>query len=657
MDRIIIREVDNTSNIEALSSYDVAYVPGFSAGPNSSDYTLDEFYRIPTLVTDKYEFMRKFGSSAPTFFYRQPYPKGKFPEEAIKWSDAKGVYFYVVTNGFSEKSAITDSTFYTAISELITDAAGLTANAEYLVAEEDEGVYTLSLLGVTGTGDQDALVKLINSEAFTYTQVEEPTGDPAAQGWYERDGEGTSASPYLYTLTEDTSVVEQKAYFVIGAANGNVFVSATSPIGNEWYIASGSGQYTPSADTLIDPDVQYFAQEDGIPDMFNAGDADPGWRYAYTLLSMGMPVYFEQMNQKYDAANRIDTTAPAADDDITVETMYAGLINRFGIAPDDDSDDSFDSMGDYSIKFITSGGYPTFEYDDNGLATAMVNMASKRQDAIALIDHTDNPTRALAATVETSVVYKVREWQLDTKSEIYGSLFTPWFECSNPTISYNQNGTEIPNKTMPGSFAYLTALAVQLQNYNPWLAVSGVTRGKVPYCASLHTNQPLTNNIADSYQALPSDNIGQVMNISINPITYIRNYGYCIWGNRTLRNNASGTKASSFLNIRSCVADIKKRLYEASQQLLFEQNTDVLWVNFKSLILPLLETMKADYILNDFSVTRLMVDPQTGYAVPAYEVMAVIRIQPINSVEIFDLTVYLENTNEFDIQVTTTESE
>ena len=65
--------------------------------------------------------------------------------------------------------------------------------------------------------------------------------------------------------------------------------------------------------------------------------------------------------------------------------------------------------------------------------------------------------------------------------------------------------------------------------------------------------------------------------------------------------------------------------------------------------------MKSDYILSDYAVTRLYVDPATGADVPAYEVMAVIRIQPINSVEVFDLTVYMENSDEFNI--TTSEGE
>lgn len=47
-----------------------------------------------------------------------------------------------------------------------------------------------------------------------YTPVENPTGNPSSQGWYERSGE---SEPYTYTLTTDTTVVEGKTYYVKGA--------------------------------------------------------------------------------------------------------------------------------------------------------------------------------------------------------------------------------------------------------------------------------------------------------------------------------------------------------------------------------------------------------------------------------------------------------
>ena len=53
--------------------------------------------------------------------------------------------------------------------------------------------------------------------------------------------------------------------------------------------------------------------------------------------------------------------------------------------------------------------------------------------------------------------------------------------------------------------------------------------------------------------------------------------------------------ASSFANIRILLCDIKKALYKASRSRQFEQNSDVLWVNFTSQVNPLLEEMKQSY--------------------------------------------------------------
>lgn len=359
---------------------------------------------------------------------------------------------------------------------------------------------------------------------------------------------------------------------------------------------------------------------------------------------------------KYRNASEASSTVWYSGADISLDSMYEGLEKRFMSDPAA-PDYSFDSIGDYSIKYITSGGYPTFEYgklvqdevtgktviESSGLAYSMIYLAYSRGDAVALIDHTNNPDRSIYEAEQLSVIYRVREDMSDYDNVIasYGSMFTPWYTCTHSAIT---GGSEHNyNNQMPGSLAFLSALATQLKSYNPWLAVSGVTRGKIPYFGSLHTNYVLTNNVADSYQTVPTDEVSDYALISINPITYIRQYGYCIWGNRTLRNNKTGTKATSFLNIRNLTSDIKKALYEASQQLLFEQNTDILWINFKGLVTPLLDTMVSNNILSDYKIIKYNVDPETGEPVPAYKILAVIKIMPINSVEVFDLSIQLEN--------------
>jgi hypothetical protein len=68
--------------------------------------------------------------------------------------------------------------------------------------------------------DSTKLTKLENliygkdGTADSYSAVTPESGaNPATEGWYERSGAGTSESPYVYTLTEDTTVDAQKTYY------------------------------------------------------------------------------------------------------------------------------------------------------------------------------------------------------------------------------------------------------------------------------------------------------------------------------------------------------------------------------------------------------------------------------------------------------------
>lgn len=658
MERIFINEIDNTSNVETLSSYDVVYVPGFS------NVTQDRsLFRVPTLVTSKYQFLNLFGDSAPTFSYNQPYP--------IASADSSGFPSYAIPN----------------YSDLIID----TDPIELVHFNDDETLeyYYIKVDVVAGVGEED----WVPDDNMNYFLKTGTTDD-----W---DMEYS-----LLPLPQGATYVETYG----AGGSDNVYASRVNPREQNWYEVGAGSTHFITNDTQISPDgtgtsiKRYYQASQNTPPMFYANDADPGYRYALYLLSLGIPVYYEQMNSvsfdelnltsdwstslimygtstegqgvttvyispyeqgwyylegdqykrctddtiKYYEASDVQTTWFTGAD-ISLDSMYIGLEKRFMSDPDT-PDYSFDSIGDYSIKYISTGGYPTFEYGrlengvvNSGLAYSMIHLAWKRGDAVALIDHTNNPDRTIYETDQLSVIHQVRETMADYDNVIasHGTMFTPWYTCTHSAIN-GGSGVDY-DAFMPASLAFLSALSSQMKNYNPWLAVSGVTRGKIPYFGALHTNYPLTNNVADSYQTVPTDEVPDFALISINPITYIRQYGYCIWGNRTLRNNKAGTKASSFLNIRNTVSDIKKRLYEASQQLMFEQNTDLLWINFKSLVTPLLETMVSNNILSEYKLTKYNIDPDSGEPVPAYKILANIRIRPINSVEVFELSVMLEN--------------
>ena len=626
MQRIIIRERDLTSNVEGLSSYDVAYVPGFRA---ISGDTNDKYYRKPTLFTNRYAFQSAIGhgsqgnSALPRFSDIETYPKFSdgegFPDRAIPTSE---VMFNANEIDLGYRTALyLLSLGIPVYYEVMNNSTG-TFSDSWTYTKVVDGVFNPGLTYYTGTSTTTTQTQSDNlAGKVTYTQATFLEAVSNVSGVYTFEGTGVEegSSVSIVWLLNGTNVTSALGSY-------GIVLGEVTPVANE--------QYTITV-VVSDPDV---SDPESVP---------------------------PEESTNFTAATGIQGFVPGVDyftvskeeiRPISVKSMYDGLKARFIDEPSV-KDSSFDSMGDYSVKYITSGGYPTFEYaigDVNTypLMTGMIDMAAARQDAVALIDHTNNPERDLYPSTlggsGNAVIDIMRTVCANIDNATYGAMFTPWYNCSHGAIADSEGYSQ---SAVPGSVAYLSALAAQIRDYNPWLAVSGVTRGRVPNLTTsdeLHTVQLLTNNIADAYQTLPSD--AEIAQISINPITYIRNVGYCIWGNRTLRNNGSATSALSFLNIRGVVSDIKKVIYEASQNNLFEQNTDITWINFKSVIIPLLDRMVANYILQDYSLTRYTVDPETGAPVPAYKVLAVIKIQPINSIEVFDLTVQLENADVFVIE-------
>lgn len=287
---------------------------------------------------------------------------------------------------------------------------------------------------------------------------------------------------------------------------------------------------------------------------------------------------------------------------------------------------------DYQLKFVTSGSYPVFEYNTfdevitgtnartDTITLKMLEAAALRGDSIALIDHTNNPTKTIIDI--HNAVKNIPETLVGEGTQIedarkYGAMFTPWATYRSTELD--------ANIMLPGSFAYLVCLGKSNRNYPNWYATAGVTRGLVPNLKQLA--QPVSGAMANSVQGDTG--------IAINPITNINPYGYCIWGNRTLNDN-NGLVASSFLNIRMLSNDVKKKVYEAAKKLTFELNDNILWLNFKSEIEPTLDKMVSGNGLSGYKIIR-----KTSTKRATIE--AVIKLYAIEAVESWDITIELSD--------------
>lgn len=345
-----------------------------------------------------------------------------------------------------------------------------------------------------------------------------------------------------------------------------------------------------------------------------SGEYDKSYIMAKEILKLGMPVVYDVV------VPHTNIGYPTTD---LVKKFYENLPTEIA---------KLEDKGEYTVKYITTGGYPSFEYcgfktegelnDSYPIVVKMVEVASTRGDAVAIIDHTNFASRPLDATNNNSVYHILESgtYGVSAQSE-FATMFTPWayYTCPNAP----SNGT---TQCMPASYGYLTSLAKSIKTNPNWLAIAGVARGQVPNILYLNTIERLSNTIANAYQPRKG--------ISINAITNIKPYGLTIWGNRTTMNAEENLVAHSFLNLRNLVSDVKKQAYVTAKKLIFEQNSDILWLNFKAGVSPVLDQMISGHGIGGYKILK-------GTTKEKAKLVATIKLYPIYAVEDFDITIVM----------------
>lgn len=370
---------------------------------------------------------------------------------------------------------------------------------------------------------------------------------------------------------------------------------------------------------------------------------DLSYIMAEELLIQGLPVLYEAFADK--------------------ETLIASLAAQPTTQPTTDASAPFsqtaferlEDRAEYPVKYITVGGYEDcmvksdVEDDDDSINIIrnMIACAKERGDAIALIDHAKFAKTLTASQKISNIRTDLIPYLTGTKASMtsaklsYASAFAPYGRYTLSTARKIGDAGEYTNERwLPASFGYLLALAKSIRNNPNWFAIAGINRGIVPKLVDVDVE--ISRSVSEAY--LQSNAA-----LSINPIIAYRNNAdkyYTIWGNRTLALNETdlattaadthfqkpatdapnNTRASSYLNVRQLVCDLKKVLYAAASELTFEQNSDVLWVNFKSKILPTLDFMVSNQGIRDYKIQKVRTNIRGA-------LHAKITIVPIEAVE------------------------
>lgn len=344
-----------------------------------------------------------------------------------------------------------------------------------------------------------------------------------------------------------------------------------------------------------------------------------GNQIAYELLGLGYTVYFKVLSRSVSAVKQLSDYK-----------FWEPLKDK----------------ATYRIRYLTSGGCYNSDVVKAMQNIACVNNTAKIEDVDVYGKEIGRGDVIVLADIDESVPDIV---SADTKEKLLiafgneaakfsgnGGKFTAVFA---PRVAYNfgysKDDVYSNDQLFPASFHYLACAAYAQERYAEWYAVAGYTRG---ICRKSIKYLTKTFGDVDVNTLCPRVTNGYVKanGAAINLIITERG-NYYLWGNRTAEPlTDKGLIFSHFLNIRQLCCTLKQVLYEATRKFTFEPNSDLLWINFVNAIKPTLEAMKADQGISGYKISRVATDKKAL-------LVAKIRIVPIEAIEDFDISIYLED--------------
>lgn len=362
-------------------------------------------------------------------------------------------------------------------------------------------------------------------------------------------------------------------------------------------------------------------------------------------------VYFKIKNSKVGATN---TSVDHIGNQIAYEllglgyTVYFKVLSTNSPALDQLSDSKFweplKQKSVYRIRYLTSGGcydsnvvkeMQKIAYMNNKAKIEDVDVYGKevgRGDVIVLADIDESATDIVNTTTKEELLkaFGKEAAKFSGNGGKFTAVFAPRvaYDFGYPTDDVYSN-----DQLFPASFHYLACAAYAQERYAEWYAVAGYTRG---ICGKPIKYLTKTFGDVDVNTLCPRVVNDYATGAAINLIITERG-NYYLWGNRTAEPlTTNGLIFSHFLNIRQLCCTLKQVLYEATRKFTFEPNSDLLWINFVNVIKPTLEAMKADQGISGYKISRVATDKKAL-------LVAKVRIVPIEAVEDFDISIYLED--------------
>lgn len=469
--------------------------------------------------------------------------------------------------------------------------------------------------------DTDAyLCTLTRSEIVLYDTDEYNYYEISTIGTTEPENWSTDKKLKVSITVTDTATQEKTTtYYSLTKLDKNTLIT-TYVNGDEDHPAGD-----PAALTNV---VKVLCGNEGSS--INEEERHLGNKIAYELVKAGYPVFYRILDSKKTALEQLSNA-----------DFWAPLKDK----------------ATYRIRYLTTGGcydYGVYKLmadvvdfqNSTTLAAAdtLLPQSSGRGDCIALFDIDESKLAASYATPKA----------LATAFGDQAKLIEANKNCAifAPRVVYVENEDDVYGAydiALPCSLHFLLCAAKSQESYAEWYAAAGYTRGisnKTIKYTTYNFGDLVINTLAPREPNTYIGDDGKAINLILN-----ERGSYYLWGNRTAATlDKDGLKFSHFLNIRQLCTTLKQVIWEASRRFTFDPNSDVLWINFVNAIRPTLERMKGDQGIAGYRISKV---ETTEKAV----LKAIIRIVPIEAVEDFDISIYLEdNVNGLNVEADESEA-
>jgi len=278
--------------------------------------------------------------------------------------------------------------------------------------------------------------------------------------------------------------------------------------------------------------------------------------------------------------------------------------------------DVMGSKSDAEIKLLAIPGIRHTSVTDYAISAV-----ESRFDSLYIMDI---EVRDTVNTVITSSVQKphVLNTVNDFKNRALDSSFAAAYFPDLTTVDPTTGGFV----QVPPSVAVLGAYGLNDVVGHPWTAPAGFTRGAL-------------SSIEMSSVTLNRDNLDDLYDADINPITAFPGTGITVWGQKTLLQGAS---ALDRVNVRRLLIDVRRKVRNIANTLLFEPNRVETLEKFSSLVNPILQRIQSQSGVDRYKVI-IDTTTTTQADVENNTIRGKIFLQPTRTVEFVALDFVVTN--------------